>query len=530
MKLPRISSLFFASALSLASVPVFAEIDFGNIAFVGDSITQANGTSAVSYRYSLWKHFVDAGISYNPQGSMSIFTSGSSVSSLAPNYLGKAFNNTSEGHFGWDAAWIVSGESEGNRPNTGQNTGGLATWIDGYDEVPDIATVLIGINDLSRGNSNSYFSNLLANQKAIVETLQSKNENINVYVFSLLPSSQTSWTHCETKESPWKTVLAYNNQLKEAVKTWGTEKSTVTYADITAGFDPTNGVHTYDSLHPKAQGELLLAGNIARVFGIAQRTAGLERRTTNTLASQTSFTKNGSAGVKVSVKTGETTRTMENSSSFWTVNAQGNIEINTTSGAAGGSDIQLTWGADSGKTHEFTFSIDVKMNAVSSDSHSANNFLGILLGNGLDEVGALYIGESGVYWGGTAAENLLYGQSNDTYKDKFFTQSMNSFRVDWIGETETGASSGFYVWLNDQLIGEALSGLVRSDVVSNYKDSFLVGDIGGSYVTFAEISDISFDAGTAWAPNMIPEPSAFGLLAGLGALALVASRRRRSRR
>lgn len=525
MKLPRFSPLCFASALSVISVPAFAEIDFGNIAFVGDSITQADGTNAVSYRYSLWKHFVDAGISYNPQGSMNIFTSGSSTSSLAPSYLGKTFNNTSEGHFGWDAAWIVSGESQGNRPNTGQNTGGLATWIDGYDEVPDVATVLIGINDLSRGNSNSYFSNLLANQKAIVETLQSKNENINVYVFSLLPSSQTSWTHCETNESPWATVLAYNSLLKEAVKTWGTEKSTVTYADITAGFDPTNGVHTYDSLHPKAQGELLLAGNIARAFGIAQRTVGLERRAAISLASQTSFTKNGNAGVKVSVKSGETTREMENSSSFWTVNTQGNIEINTTSDTAG-SDIQLTWGADSGKTHEFTFSIDVKMNAVSTDSHSTTNFLGILLGNGLDEVGALYIGESGVYWGGTAAANLLYGQSNDAYKDKFFTQSTNSFRVDWIGETETGAASGFYVWLNDQLIGEALSGLVRSDVVSSYKNSLLVGDIGSAYVTFAEISEMSFDAQKAYAPS-VPEPSAFGLLAGMGAIALVVSRRRR---
>ncbi|MBQ6705757.1 MAG: PEP-CTERM sorting domain-containing protein [Opitutales bacterium] len=166
------------------------------------------------------------------------------------------------------------------------------------------------------------------------------------------------------------------------------------------------------------------------------------------------------------------------------------------------------------------------MNAVSPDSHSATNFLGILLGNGLDEVGALYIGESGVYWGGTAAANLLYGQSNDAYKDKFFTQSTNSFRVDWIGETETGAASGFYVWLNDQLIGEALSGLVRSDVVSSYKNSLLVGDIGSAYVTFAEISEMSFDAQKAYAPS-VPEPSAFGLLAGMGAIALVVSRRRR---
>ena len=527
MKQPRFSSLFFASALSLlASVPAVAT-DLGNIVFVGDSITQANGTNAVSYRYSLWKHFVDNNIDYNPQGSMTIFTSGNSTSNLAPTYLGQTFKNTSEGHFGWDAAWIVSGASEGNRPNTGQGTGGLSTWIDGYENLPDTATVLIGINDLSRGNANSYFDALLANQKSIVQTLQTKNENVTVHVFSLLPSSQTNWRHVETQEYPWATVLAYNNRLKEEVKTWSTDKSTVIYTDITAGFDPTNGVHTYDSLHPKAQGELILAGNMARALGIAQRTAGLERRSSTQLATQSSFEKNGNAGVKVSFTTaGVETRTATNTSTYWTVNNDGHIVVNTV-GHNAGSDIRLSWNDVSGSTHAFSLSLEVKINEISADSHSTNNFLGILLGNGLNEVGALYIGESGIYWGGTSNTNLLYGQTNDTYKDKCFTLSENSFRMAWIEETENGAASGFYIWLNDQLIGEALDGLTDSGVVSNYKNSFLIGDIGASYITSAEIFDIAFDANYAWAPTAIPEPGAFAMLAGLGALALVGMRRRR---
>lgn len=526
MRLPRFSSLFFASSLGLlAAVPAVAA-DLGNIVFVGDSITQANGTNAVSYRYSLWKHFVDNNIDYKPQGSMTIFTSGSSTSNLAPDYLGQTFKNTSEGHFGWDAAWIVSGASQGNRPNTGQGTGGLATWIDGYDKLPDTATVLIGINDLSRGNENSYFDTLLANQKSIVQTLQAKNENVTVHVFSLLPSSQTNWKHVETQDYPWATVLAYNERLKEEVKTWGTEKSTVVYTDITTGFDPTNGVHTYDLLHPKAQGELILAGNMARALGIAQRTAGLERRSSAQLATQSSFEKNGNAGVKVSFTTGSEARTATNTSTYWTVNADGHIVVNTV-GHNGGSDIRLSWGDRSGSTHAFSLSLDVKINEISAESHSANNYLGILLGNGLNEVGALYIGESGIYWGGIATGNLLYGQTNDTYKDKCFTLSENSFRMAWIEATENGAASGFYIWLNDQLIGEALDGLTDAGVVNNYKNSFLIGDIGANYITSAEISNIAFDASSAWAPTAIPEPSAFAMLAGLGALALVGTRRRR---
>jgi len=73
--------------------------------------------------------------------------------------------------------------------------------------------------------------------------------------------------------------------------------------------------------------------------------------------------------------------------------------------------------------------------------------------------------------------------------------------------------------------------------------TLLSGNVGSTLTTN------SFELGTGWADGWkisgyvydsetrvgtltlgIPEPSAFGLLAGVGALALVASRRRRSRR
>ena len=57
MKRFSLYSLISAASLSLAAVPAFADIDFGNIAFVGDSITQGGGLAnsavdkSLSYRY-----------------------------------------------------------------------------------------------------------------------------------------------------------------------------------------------------------------------------------------------------------------------------------------------------------------------------------------------------------------------------------------------------------------------------------------------------------------------------------------------
>ncbi|MBQ8723714.1 MAG: hypothetical protein IJY80_05445 [Opitutales bacterium] len=59
--------LFGAIALSVFGAAVPA--DAMNITFVGDSITQGgtfNAGSVASYRYSLFKNFVDNNIEYNP--------------------------------------------------------------------------------------------------------------------------------------------------------------------------------------------------------------------------------------------------------------------------------------------------------------------------------------------------------------------------------------------------------------------------------------------------------------------------------
>lgn len=511
--------LIGALALSATTLPSVADT-LGNIAFIGDSITQANGTNAVSYRYSLWKHFVDNGLSYNPVGSMSIFTSGSSNSDLAPNYLGQTFKNTSEGHFGWDVAWVVNGNSQGNRPNTGQGTGGLANWIENYTALPDTATILMGVNDLSRGsNGVATYSDevIIENTKSVVETLQAANANITVNIFSILPSAQTSWN---SGRVPSSGIPTYNEKLKAAVEsgTWATDTSKVVYHDITTGFDPS--AHTYDNLHPKAQGELILAGNIARALGIGQRTVGLERKAASALSTQSKFSSDAGTGVSVELSaSGSPVGTMTASKTLegWSINSSGNLLIQTNSND---SDIRFTY-SDAVAAHEFTLSLDVRMLAT----EYSNNVLGIWCGNGVD-VGVLYISENGIFWNGTADSNTLFRNYG---KEEIFTgEDFSTLSMIWLEADETqGIEAGYYVWLGDQLIGEALSGNTNSNVVSQYKNKILIGDTSGSYVTYAEIANISFDATTAWAPAAIPEPSTFALLTGLGALLSVGTRRRR---
>ncbi|MCR5183729.1 MAG: hypothetical protein K6B46_03410 [Opitutales bacterium] len=514
-------ALLFAAAALLPCVPATGT-DLGNIVFIGDSITQSDGTHAVSYRYSLWKNFVDNDVAYNPVGSMKNYFGGATSSALVTNYRGETFDNTNEGHFGWDAPWITTGTTDGRNgstfPSGTTTTGkGLSDWIDTYySALPDTATVLIGINDLSRNNDHRDFNNLLANQKAIVEVLQAKNANVTVHMFSLLPSGQGSWSN---GLNPGTAPGEYNALLKSTVESgaWNTATSTVVYHDITTGFNPTNGVHTYDSLHPQAQGELILAGNIARALGVGQRTVGLERRAAANLSSQLNFGSASASKPTIKTSIAGVEKTFTTAASGITTNAAGNLVFNTA--AAGGFDTRLVW-SDLSVAQELTLSFSVKM----TERNNQNNQFGIIVGNGA-EAGLFYLRENGVYWNTT----LLYGTAvGDPYESVSFTDDFNDFTIAWIDGSERGVSSGFYIWLGDQLIGEGL-GAVGG--VSTYKNTLLFGDIGSSQFADCELAAVSFELGAAYAPEAltIPEPSAFGWLAGTLALALAGTRRRRKK-
>ena len=92
-------NLFLFGAIALSVFGTTAPANAMNITFVGDSITQGgtfNAGSVASYRYSLFKNFVDNNVEYNPMGTTVGASKNVDVSALTPDYRGVAFSNVSE--------------------------------------------------------------------------------------------------------------------------------------------------------------------------------------------------------------------------------------------------------------------------------------------------------------------------------------------------------------------------------------------------------------------------------------------------
>lgn len=72
----------------LSSLAVSTAADPGGIIFIGDSIIQGGAFNAgitPSYRYPLFKNFVDKGVSYNPMETTQGASGGGDVSSVTPD-------------------------------------------------------------------------------------------------------------------------------------------------------------------------------------------------------------------------------------------------------------------------------------------------------------------------------------------------------------------------------------------------------------------------------------------------------------
>lgn len=502
------------------------------IVFVGDSITNGGKYLAgpvPSYRYQLFKNFVDNGVKFEPMGMTRGAAWRTDVSALTPNYRGVAFENVSEAaasarayqYSGHGNEKMQSGNNFKADPGTAfpeKNRGpvslklGLAnpfvkdkkaakdSFFDGTNlkkytgetyrslygnKKVETLCILVGINDLYDAWEPQ--KNIVEHIHGIVSAFQKHNPAVRVHVFELLPTGKNNGTGTNNKNN----VAPYNKLLRETAPSWSSGKSVVTCDNIAQGFYAEDGsmIDTDRGAHPNAQGELIVGGNIARVLNVGQRNAGLKRKNLENLRCAEFSSQGASAKISFGENFFEFSPTP---SKGLKIDSRKRLVFETADSDA--SDFRINWsklGASSGKSPR-TVALKVRMNATTRD----DNFLGIICGNG-SEAGVLLVGESGVFW--NTPQTLLYGSKSTNEDEKKFTKKSTEIRVVWKPKGET--LGGFYVWVGDQLVGEALAGSPDAKLSETYKNALLIGDLGRAYSVSARIDALAIDGKNAFAPE-----------------------------
>lgn len=487
-------------AALLAAVPATTAApsgtDLGNVMYVGDSIT--HGINSASYRWALHKIFADNGISYNAEG-VNTGNNGSGVTA-GTSYGGRVFNNAHSSQSS-ARAWEISGRKLPPSPTPPRFEGSnIKNWL-GLDptktdgtpyqkapftgtNTPDTFFLMIGTNDLLSDDNNATLANrldsvtqtLLGDMDTIVDAMLTANKDANVIVMTI-----PCWTeHANGNlDSTHEAVNTYNSSLQ----TWGQNKQGVTVIDVNKGIidvaskTPFYGVSSMfhnpgtDGIHPNAQGDLIMAGNIARAMGYAGRTAGQERRAASELA--VNFHQGGQApawtGVQDLVNAGFAVSNVTVSS--------GGISL----GQAGMSSISYEWAEGTDLSHGFTFDFTLSLGDGADNGWNISDQFSVSLGNG-SFYGTLNINEAYIKWGDT----ILYSTDMSLNTD--------SLRMAYVNGNELeGLKGGYYIWLGDMLIGEALS------VTSGSGVNGVVIQYGGS--GNALLKDLSLDGTESYAPT-----------------------------
>ncbi len=449
--------------------------DLGNVMYVGDSIT--HGVGSASYRWAMHKILVDNAISYDEVG----VSSGNYSGGLSTNtvYGGRAFENV-HSSISSERAYEIAGRtnSSGRLGNSniydwlGLDTSYAGTYtIDTATEMPDTFFLLIGTNDLLSDGSNSTLASridtvtttLLGDMGTIHTAMQTANSSADIVVLSIpCWTTHSNGNSAETHQA----VATYNESLRE----WAAGKEGVTLVDVNKGIldvassTPFFGVSTMfrnagsDGLHPNAQGDLLMAGNIARQLGYAGRTAGQVRKAAS------SFETQGAAIHSAA----ETTGTVTFSGSDLTLNTASSMSYSWNSG------VELS----NGYTVDFTLSSG--LGNGSSDGWNTTGNLAVTIGNGTNG-GVLNINEAYIQWGDT----VLYSAD--------MSEMTDSLRVAYVyGDPTQSLDTGYYVWLDDMLIGEALS------ATSTSVQGLTISNGSGVAVT---LSNLALDSTASWAPT-----------------------------
>lgn len=482
------SALLACSVLftTVASASV-SDGNLGNVMYIGDSIT--HGVNSGSWRWAMHKIFTDNGVSYTEKGIMTGNFSGGVAAGTS--YGGKIFQNI---HSSAASARTYEIAGRANGSNYGRFDGSnIKNWLGLSTEKtkggsyagqtftgankPDTFFLLSGTNDLlSDGDNNSLFyrldgvtSLLLGDMDSIVSSIRTANSQASILVMTIPCWTQHSNGNlAETHQA----VASYNESLKE----WGTNNAAngVKVIDINAGIidaassTPFYGVRsmfnnpTADGLHPNAQGDLLMAGNLAKGMGYAGRSAGQERKATHEL--EVNFGQNPSI----------TQQTLE-ANGFTANNVS--ISNNTVNfNKSGSSTLTYNWGAAQGQNKGYTVDFTLRLgNGATGGWDTTNNF-SLNLGNG-----TLNINEAYIQWGST----ILYS--------KDMSANADAIRIAYVaGDSANGLDAGYYIWLGDVLIGEAQTAAGGSSSGLTFSYSGTLDAI---------LSNLALDGSLSYAPS-----------------------------
>ncbi len=522
------------AAWAISSVALAA--DPGKIMFIGDSITQGGNFldgPVASYRYQLFRNFVDNGIEYRPLGT----TEGAAWHATpdTPDYRGKRFVNVSEaaasgrtyhvcGHgkavrgYSWYRKYPTSVNVAADRgPLTlkfGQENpcvekGLRAThYVDGGDLVEykgdtyagkygsmlaQTACIMMGINDkydqMSPAGKYAFpDANIVENTHRIVQILQAYNPDIHVVVMGLLPVGAGNLASRTN-------VTAYNALLRQEAAGWSVGNSRVVYADVSTGFCAARGemIDTAAGAHPNAQGELIVAGNLARVLGVGQRTLGYVRKGSSGLEMQADL----SAALPEISNAGRTKSMLFSRGGrgvpCWTAKG-GGLSFAKAKGTEG-SWLQLELSETKGSVRTGTYDFSICMNRAASGEDAANNLMTIVIGDGKEGAAVFSVGERGIYWGGSMeVANLLYGTESHAGTAHSGSPSPVGLRV--VIAADRAGHARCHIWLGDQLIGENL----RTNLLGSWQNGLLVGSTSVNNATFGCLLRLSCEQGATYAP------------------------------
>ncbi len=435
----------------------------GHVLYIGDSIT--HGYGAPSYRWALHKIFVDNGIEYDEigveVGNNKAAGNAAFLIEQGTTYLGVPFRNL---HAAMSSQRAY--ETSGRNHEKSQRLGGtdIFDWLKlpqadktdrQLDEMPDTCFILLGTNDTlsDYGGKGGIAKNISEVSKAltsgkngdipvIMDALKKANPKVKVVLLSI-----PAWgaTRSNNTAADYKSVLqTLNKQYASLAK-----KKKAVYVDLNEGLvdktcEETPGravasfVNRGDQLHPTLQGDLIMAGLVARTMGYAGRSAGLPRKASAKFDQSASMLFEGA-------------RSKEG------VTLDGEKLV-----MGGGGKLEVTWPTGSDVSKGFSAQAKVALGNGSKGGWQNTESLVLTVGNG-EHTARLVFKEGAICWG---KDTVLYPIDMSTNKE--------AVRVTWVkGNPDEHLNPGFYVWLGDMCIGEglpdvapALNGMVIENVSS----------------------------------------------------------------